>query len=146
MAMTESELAAIVGTPIPGGSYTVEPYVDWLLNDVVESPRDGRVAHPLFAYVAVAVGKTVSWDGLFEICGATADDGPMFGEHETVLERPLLVGETFTVGGEFISAERKRGQRTGVFDIVGFRLSLTDVDGATVASTYNSIVFPRRGA
>lgn len=146
MTMTEGELAAIVGTPIPGGTYTVEPYVDWLLNDVVESPRDEQVAHPLFAYVAVAVGKGVSWDELFEACGATAADGPMFGEHETVLERPLRVGETFTVGGEFVSAERKRGQRTGVFDIVGFRLSLTDADGATAASTYNSIVFPRRSA
>ncbi|WP_199543313.1 hypothetical protein [Prauserella sp. PE36] len=146
MTMTESELAAIVGRPIPGGTYTIEPYVDWLLNDVVESPRDGKVAHPLFAYISVAVGKGVSWDEVFAICGATAADGPMFGEHETVLERPLEVGESFSVSGEFVSAERKRGKRTGVFDIVGFRLALTDAAGELAASTYNSIVFPRRDA
>lgn len=144
MSITESDLAAIVGRPIPGGSYTIEPYVDWLLNDVVEAVPSGEIAHPLFAYVAVARGKGITWDELFAICGATAADGPMFGEHETELRRPLRIGETFTVHGEFVSADRKQGQRAGVFDIIGFRLTLTDEDGAVAATTYNSIVFPRR--
>ncbi|EHK82469.1 FAS1-like dehydratase domain-containing protein [Saccharomonospora azurea] len=144
--MTEAELQAIVGRPLPGGEYTIEPYVDWLLNDVVEARRDGVIAHPLFAYVAVARGKGLTWDELFAICGATADDGPMFGEHETELHRPLSVGEHFTVSGEFVSAERKQGRRAGVFDIVGFRLSLTDTEGRLAATTYSSIVFPRRTA
>lgn len=144
--MTEEALSEIVGRPIPGGSYTIDGYVDWLLHDVVEQPRDGQVAHPLFAYLAAARGKGITWDELFAICGATAEDGPMFGEHETELLRPLRVGERLTVSGEFVSAIRKQGARTGVFDIVGFRLTMTGEDGQVAATTYSSIVFPRRSS
>lgn len=145
--ITEDELRGIVGRPLPGGEYTIEPYVDWLVHDVVESPlRDGSVAHPLFGFIATLRGKGIELDELFAICGASAADGPMFGEHETELLRPLEVGETYTVSGEFVSAERKQGRRTGIFDIVAFRLVLTDSRGRTAATAYNSFVFPRRAA
>ncbi|MBB2747124.1 UNVERIFIED_ORG: hypothetical protein FHR35_007003 [Microbispora rosea subsp. rosea] len=144
--MTEEELAAVVGWRLPGGEYIIEPYVDWLLNDVVGAPVDGHWAHPLFAYLATARGKGITWDEVFEICGATAADGPMFGEHETELLRPLKVGEKVTVSGRFTSAERKKGRRAGVFDIVAFEVELRGADGAVAARTRNSIVFPRRAA
>ncbi|MER6981208.1 hypothetical protein [Streptomyces carpinensis] len=144
--MTEEELGTIVGRPLPGGEYVIEPYVDWLLNDVVGGVVDGHWAHPLFAYMATARGKGVTWDEVFEICGATAADGPMFGEHETELLRPLEVGERVTVSGRFTSAVRKEGRRTGVFDVIGFEVELRGADGATAARTRNSIVFPRRSA
>lgn len=142
--MTEAELKAIVGREIPGGHYTIEPYVNWLLTDVVGAPLDRVNAHPLFAYMAVARGKGITWDEVFAICGATAADGPMFGEHETEIMRPLQVGETLAVSGSFVLAERKTGKKIGTFDVVGFRLDLADGTGARVASTYNSIVYPRR--
>ena len=47
------------------------------------------------------------------------------------------------VTGEFESVVRKEGRRAGVFDIVGFRLDVT-LDGAPVATSRNTIVFPRR--
>lgn len=144
--MTEEELAALVGRPIPGGEYVVDRYVDWLLADVVGAEPDDAVAHPLLAYVAAARGKGLTWDELFAVCGATAADGPMFGEHETELHRPLRIGERLAVSGEFESAERKTGKRTGPFDIIGFRLVLTGEDGEVAATTRNSIVFPRRSA
>lgn len=144
--MSEIELEAIIGRRLPGGEYTIEPYVDWLLGDIVEGERDGVVAHPLFAYVAAARGKGITWDELFAVCGATADDGPMFGEHETELLRPLRVGETVRMDGEFVSAQRKQGQRTGTFDIVAFRIDVVGEDGEVAARTTNSIVFPRRSA
>lgn len=144
--MTEDELKAIVGRPLPGGAYTIEPYVDWLVHDSTESGPVGNVAHPIFSFVGGLRGKGISLDELFEICGATAADGPMFGEYEVEYHRPLRRGETYTVSGEFLSAERKQGQKAGVFDIVGFSLLLTDTAGELVASTYNSFVFPRRSA
>lgn len=144
--MTEEELAALVGRPIPGGEYVVDRYVDRLLADVVGAEPDDAVAHPLVAYVAAARGKGLTWDELFAVCGASAADGPMFGEHETELHRPLRIGERLAVSGRFESAERKTGKRTGPFDIIGFRLVLTGEDGEVAATTRNSIVFPRRSA
>lgn len=142
--ITESELKAIVGRTLPGGQYTVQPYVDWLVHDVVGAEADGQVAHPIFGFVAGLRGKGISLDELFAICGATAADGPMFGEHETELHRPLRQGETYTVSGEFLSAERKQSQRTGIFDVVGFSMVLTDAAGERAVTTYNSFIFPRR--
>lgn len=142
--MTDDELQAIVGRELPGGQYVVEPYVDWLLCDVTVSAHGQPCAHPLLAYVATARGKGITWDEVFGICGATADDGPMFGEHEFELYRPLLVGETIGVAGRFDTAERKRGRKAGVFDIIGFRVSLTDATGEQIGMTRNSIVYPRR--
>lgn len=144
--MTKEELAAIVGRPLPGGEYVVEPYVDWLLNDVVGAPVKGECAHPLFAYLATARGKGITWDELFAVCGATAADGPMFGEHETELFRPLRVGERVTLSGRFTTAVRKEGRRTGIFDVVGFEVEVRGEDGTVAATTRNSIVFPRRVA
>jgi hypothetical protein len=144
--MTEEQLESIVGRTFPGGHYTVEPYVDWLVHDIVEAGHGEDVAHPIFGFIASLRGKGVSLDELFDICGATAADGPMFGEHETELLQPLEVGETYAVQGEFVSAVRKQGKKTGTFDIVGFQLTLTDSHGRTAATAFNSFVFPRRAA
>lgn len=144
--MSEQQLESIVGRTFPGGDYTVEPYVDWLVHDVVEAGHGGGVAHPIFGFIASLRGKGMELDELFEICGATAADGPMFGEHETELLQPLVVGETYAVRGEFVSAVRKQGRKTGIFDIVGFRLTLTDSRGRTAGTAFNSFVFPRRTA
>lgn len=143
--LSEDQLAGLVGQRLPGGSYTIEPYVDWLVKDVVGAPVGGPVAHPLFAYIASARGKGISWDEVFAMCGASADDGPMFGEHRTRLERALVPGETVLVNGEFTTAVRKSG-RSGVFDVIGFEMTLTDETGQVVGSTYNSVVYPRRSA
>lgn len=142
--LTELELESIVGRTFPGGAYTVESYIDWLVHDVVEDGHDGRVAHPLLGFIATLLGKGMSLDELFEICGATSADGPMFGEHETELFRPLEIGETYSVSGEFVSAVRKNGKKAGTFDIVRFELTLTDSHGERAAKVFNSFVFPRR--
>jgi hypothetical protein len=144
--ISEEELGSIVGRPFPGGTYTVESYLDWLVRDVVVADRGEDVAHPVFGFIGTLLGKGMSLDDLFAICGATAADGPMFGEHETELLQPLRVGETYAVAGEFVSAVRKQGRTAGTFDIVGFELTLTDSDGRVAVKVFNSFVFPRRAA
>lgn len=144
----EAELVSLIGRELPGGVLTIPAHREWLLGDVlmgpsVPFPAAGAVAHPLFVYLASgAMG--VTWDELFAICGSKAEDGPMFGEHETELLAPLVVGESYTVTGRFVSALRKEGRRAGIFDIIGFTLVLRDAAGTVVATTTNSIVFPRR--
>lgn len=140
-----------VGRRFPGGQYIVYPWRAWLLADTVladpPSLRDPepQVAHPLFAWMAAVGAMGITWDELFDWFGSSAADGPVFGEHETTLRRPLHVGATYRVSGGIVSAERKTGRRTGVFDVVGYSMDLTDTRGGEyVATCWNSIVFPRR--
>ncbi len=151
--LSEQELRPLVGRAFPGGSYTVHPWRAWLLADAVlaEPPSladgAGLPAHPLFAWMAATGAMGITWDELFDWFGATASDGPVFGEHETTLHRPLLVGATYQVTGRIDSAERKVGRRTGTFDVVGYSMDLHDAaDGGHAARCWNSIVFPRRNA
>jgi hypothetical protein len=151
VGFAEADLDGQVGRAFPGGTYTVSPWKAWLLADTVLAPppsvRDAgeQVAHPLFAWMAATGAMGITWDELFAWFGASASDGPVFGEHETTLHRPLRVGATYRVSGGIVSAERKVGRRTGVFDVVGYSMDLHDEeDGAHVATCWNSIVFPRR--
>jgi hypothetical protein len=153
VGFTEDDLRAAVGRTFPGGEYTVHPWRAWLLADTVLAQPASlttdkpQVAHPLFAWMAATGAMGISWDELFSWFGAAASDGPVFGEHETTLHRPLHVGGTYRVSGGIVSAERKVGRRTGVFDIVGYSMDLHDGnDGGHVATCWNSIVFPRRDA
>lgn len=145
-------LRSIVGRTFPGGTYTIHPWRAWLLADAVlsapPSVHDGdQVAHPLFAWMAATGAMGITWDELFAWFGAVAADGPVFGEHETILHRPLMIGATYRVSGAVDSAERKVGRRTGVFDVVGYSMDVHDTaDAAHVATVWNSIVFPRRDA
>ncbi|MGH9247059.1 MAG: hypothetical protein ACRD29_22615 [Acidimicrobiales bacterium] len=141
-----AELEKIVGTPFPGGKVTVEPYEHWLLCDVVQStrPPDG-VAHPLYVYIAALSGMGLTVDELFALCGATAEDGPMFGEHETEIHEPLRVGATYDVRGRVTAVDRKHGRTAGTFDLVFFELDVADpASGDVRAVCRNSFVFPRR--
>jgi hypothetical protein len=145
MAITAEELERLVGHSFPGGKYTIEPYKHWLRQDAIGAkPRREGVAHPMEAYYGCMAGMGMSVDDLFKLVGATADDGPMFGEAEIELRRPLRVGHTYKVSGGITGITRKEGRKAGVFDIVAFRLEMQDEDGETAAVSTNSFIFPRR--
>ncbi|MCZ4078063.1 hypothetical protein O1W68_08945 [Rhodococcus sp. H36-A4] len=142
--MTEEELHALVGTRMPGGIRTLEKWWVSLVLDAMEcSPQDGA-SHPTFVFLVATGSMGWTWDELFAVFAATDADGPMFGETDTVVRVPLQTGTTYAVTGEIVSAARKTGKKTGVFDIVGYRLDIHDSAEKLVASTTNSIVFPRR--
>ncbi|GAA1201880.1 MaoC family dehydratase N-terminal domain-containing protein [Prauserella alba] len=155
--VTADDVAAQVGRSFPGGEFTVERWFAWLLADAaLEQPRasvsDGAVpegsgdelAHPLLAWTAATQAMGVTWDELFAWFGSSADDGPMFGEHETVWHAPMRVGRTYLVSGEITSADRKSG-RSGMFDVIGYAFRLHDKEGgAHVADCWNSLILPRR--
>ena len=142
---TIEELEALVGRQFPGGTYTVEPWRVWLTNDVLGAPqRTDGIAHPMFCYYAAMAGLGISIDEIFTLCHASAADGPMFGECDIQQRRPLEVGATYTVRGEITSAIRKQGARTGIFDIVAFRLEVVAPDGEVTAVVGNSFIYPRR--
>jgi hypothetical protein len=141
------ELEALVGRPFPGGSYTIEPYRHWLFVDASGAePTTAGPAHPMEVYYGALAGMGLSVDELFALVGATADDGPMFGEATIEIEAPLQVGATYDVTGSIVGITRKEGRKAGVFDIVSFRLELADAHGEVAAVSTNSFIFPRRDA
>ena len=145
MPISLERLEALIGTSFPGGTYTIEPYRHWLMNDAVgDVPSTEGTASPMEIYYGAMGGLGLTLDELFALAGATAADGPMFGEAEIEQRRPLQVGETYTVRGAFTDVVRKEGRRAGVFDIVTFRLELVAPDGEVSAVSTNSFVFPRR--
>lgn len=135
----------VVGQRFPEGAFTISASEAWLTADAVGSPPlpDG-VAHPMYVYYAGLAGMGLSLDELFALVGATAADGPMFGEAQLEFVRPLRIGETVTVQGSITDVVRKTGVKTGTFDIVTFRLELVDADGAPAGAAVNSFIFPRR--
>lgn len=142
----EQELMTVIGSQLPGGSFTIEPYEHWLMCDAVGAKpvREG-LANPMYVYYAALGGMGISLDGLFALVGATADDGVMFGEAKIDVVTPLRIGATYSVTGSVTDIVRKSGKRAGVFDIVTFALDL-DLDGTHVGTSTNSFVFPRRSA
>jgi hypothetical protein len=140
------ELREVVGKPFPGGTYKIEPYRHWLMADAaLDVPARGEgVANPMWVYYAALAGMGLSVDDLFRMCGATAADGPMFGETTLEVVRPLQIGATYDVSGGITDVQRKEGRRAGVFDIVEFKLELKDESGELAAISTNSFVFPRR--
>jgi hypothetical protein len=145
MPIALGELEALKGRAFPGGTYTIEPYRHWLMNDAVgDDANTSGAASPMEIYYGAMGGLGLTLDELFALAGATAADGPMFGEAEIEQHRPLRVGETYAVRGTFTDVVRKEGRRAGVFDIVTFRLELVAPDGEIAGVSTNSFVFPRR--
>ena len=143
LSETVPALHPLVGREFPGGSYTLEPWRAWLLADALGDDPAEEQPHPVMAWMAAVGGMGITWDELFEWFDATADDGPMFGEHRTTLHMPLRPAATYRVSGKITSVDRKTGRRAGTFDIVGYELYLHDGDGH-VATCWNSLVLPRR--
>jgi hypothetical protein len=138
------DVEKLVGFRFPGGSVTIQPYENWLLCDVVCSPQmPAGTAHPLYAYLCADAGMGMSLTQLFNLAGASADDGPMQGGAEIELMGALRTGVTYDVRGGITHAERKHGKRAGTFDIVTYRMELLE-HGEVVAASTNSVVFPRR--
>lgn len=138
------DYSSFVGRAFPGGQYTIEPWRAWLVADVLGDDPYDPTPHPLLAWMASVGGKGLTWDELFAWFGATADDGPMFGEHRTTFHAPLTCA-TYQVSGRITSFDRKVGRRTGTFDIVGYEFDLRR-DGEKVATCWNSLVLPRKDA
>ena len=139
------EMQAIVGTPFPGGTYTVERWENVALHDVVEHPLDPTgIVHPigLFHVPLAAAGWT--YREIFEICRAESDEAVRAGEYTWVLAAPMREGVAYDVSGEFTEVERKRGKRASVFDKVTFRLGLVEHEsGRLAAEVTNSWLFLR---
>lgn len=140
----EKGLGELIGTEFPGGTFTMETWWVRLVNDcALADPADGADS-PVFVFLAGTAAMGLSWEQLWAMFGAQESDGPMAGEVATEVLFPLRLEATYAVSGRIVSAVRKRGARSGTFDLVGYQLDLHDCRGDLVASCNSSIIFPRR--
>lgn len=146
--ITEEQLQALVGTKFPGGTYTLEPYVNWLTCDCVLAPEliGAKSAHPLLVYMATQAGLGLSLEELFALFLGSSEDGPMLGEWGMDVFTPVQVGVQYTVSGGITGVRRKVGKKTGTFDIITFELELRPAEHPDElhAVTRSSFIFPRR--
>lgn len=141
--LSEEELNSKVGYRFPGGEYLLEPYKNWLTNDVVGAPNDeNELAHPMFCYYAALNTMGVSLEEFFALFDATSDDGVMFGEAEIEIKAAMIPGSTYVVAGEVTAVERKTSKKLGIFDLVEFELTLHEAE-QLVGISRNSFIFPR---
>jgi hypothetical protein len=133
----------LVGHRFPGGTVTVPGWLDLLWRDAVLADPPGDVVHPGLAYLAAVQGAGVTFQDIFDLAGATAESGPMFGEQTLMFEAPLRVDTEYAVEGEITDVIRKRGRRAGAFDLLTFELRLLNAAGDVVATNVNTFVFPR---
>ena len=135
----------LVGRKLPGASFDLEQYRNWLTNDVIGSPqRDDDLAHPMFCYYAAMGGMGLSIAELFELAHSSPDEGPMFGECDMEVRVPLRTGVRYDVRGEITDVKRKQGGAIGTFDLVTFRLEVVAPGGEMASVCTNSFIFPRQ--
>ena len=139
------QVEALVGRKLPGGSFDLEHYRNWLTNDVIGSPqRDDDLAHPMFCYYAAMGGMGLSIAELFELAHSSGDEGPMFGECDMEVHVPLRTGVRYAVRGEITGVKRKQGGAIGTFDLLTFRLEVVEPSGEVAGVCTNSFIFPRQ--
>ena len=139
-----AQIQELVGRKLPGGSFDLEHYRNWLTNDVIGSPqRPDDLAHPMFCYYAAMGGMGLSIAELFELAHSSASEGPMFGECDMELRVPLRTGVSYEVRGEITGVKRKQGGAIGTFDLLTFRLEVVAPDGEIAGVCANSFIFPR---
>lgn len=142
--MREEDLRAAVGHRFPGGRTRIEPYVDWLVRDMLGAPTAGDgLLHPTVAFLAATEGMGVGLEEVFAVFGSTSADGPMLGEWAVEFARPLRAGVVYDVTAEVESARRRSGG-SGVFDTATVLIELVGPDGAAHAAVRPTYVFPRR--
>jgi acyl dehydratase len=136
----------LVGHRFPGGRVTIPDWLAWLWCDAVGAENAAPFAHPGLAYLAAMQGSGVTFQDIFDLAGADAESGPMFGEQTLDFSHPLQIGTEYEVEGEITGVARKHGRRAGTFDMITFELRLRDPGGGIVATNVNTFIFPRVGA
>jgi hypothetical protein len=142
-----SDYSHVVGHRFPGGTFRLDAYLAWLWADAVGADPREPAAHPSLAYFVALQGLGASVQDIFDLMGATAESGPMFGEASFEFSRPLRPDTVYDVAGEVTDVVRKEGRRAGVFDRLTFAVEVREHDGgAPVVVNRNTWIFPRKEA
>ncbi len=135
------------GHRLDAGTFTVTPEeAEALVGALETSSSEGQNVHPIWAYIATQRGIDVSIAALCALADFDVSDGPMLGSVEITYGAPIRAGLEYRITGEVLGLERKVGRKTGTFDILSYRLVMTDPAQATIATCTNTFILPRREA
>ena len=141
------------GHRFPGGRFHLPAHEAWLWADAVGGSPRSEVAHPALAYMIGLHGGGASIQDIFDLLGADADSGVLFGGIELDLAAPIRPGADYRVEGEILNVERKLGKRTGAFDRVTFQHRIfaaepgeTPAGEDRLAAVTHTWIFPRAEA
>lgn len=144
IGVTIEEMQGLVGHSFPGGTFTIEPWENVLLSDVMGvPPLPDSIAHPAYLFHAPLAGSGVRISDIFELCHAESEEAVRAGEYRWVMHGPLRVGATYRMSGGFTGVERKQGRRGGLMDVVSFEIDVRDEGGELVATTASTWIFLR---
>src|SRR5207248_2720885 len=130
MVVTPEEMQELVGHRFPGGTFTIEPWENVLLSDVmgIEPLPDG-IAHPVYLFHAPLAGVGMRIADMFELFKAESDEAVRAGGYRWEIHEPLRVGKTYRMSGEVTGMERKVSRKLGPMDLASFRLDVHDDEG-----------------
>jgi hypothetical protein len=134
----------LIGHAFPGGTTTVPRWMNRLWADAVHAEDPTPYVHPVLVYYAAVEGSGVSFQDIFDLMQGSAESGILFGAQSLAFTGPIEVDHEYAVRGDVVDVARKEGRKAGVFDLLTFRLTLAEPDGATaVATSTSTFVFPR---
>lgn len=135
----------LVGRPIGGGPVTVPPHERAIGHRALAwSGADDDGLHPVWATLLGLRGMDLSFEELFDLAEASAEDGIYFGEAGAEFRRDLEAGTAYQVSGRITDLVRRRGKTAGTFDVLTFELYLKTQDGTLIATATNSFLFVRK--
>jgi hypothetical protein len=147
MIVVDDDLRArLVGLEFPVGSFEVPGYEDWIARVCVGAPpsADGLL-HPGSVLWGALRGSGFDLDRIIGLCGASWDDGVLFGETSVEQLRPMCAGVRYAVRGRFLDVERRAGRQIAEFDLVTYEMRI-ELEDVLVGRCTNAFVIPRRSA
>jgi hypothetical protein len=140
----DGDISRFVGYRFPDGHYTIDPEAHRQFVEAVGGSTSERgTAHPVFGFLVAHCGMGLTFEEFMALLGAPIDAGALFGQEDLVLERPLRVGEMFTVRGSIVEARSTTGSRAGAMDLVTCGLEVVDAQGQIACRSRETYVIPR---
>lgn len=137
----ETLAASLRGRQLPGGKYRIAPEECRAVDAMCAAT--GSVTHPVFACVAALRGLGISIDELCRLCDYELARGPMLGECQLELQRPLQADCDYTTSVVIGDLVRSRSPALGVMDRLHFTVALRDSGPGDAALVKLTWLFPR---
>jgi hypothetical protein len=137
----ETLAASLRGRQLPGSEYRIAPDECRAVDALCAGT--GAVTHPVFACVAALRGLGISIDELCRLCDYELARGPMLGECQLELRRPLQADCDYTTCVVIEDLVRSRSRALGVMDRLHFTVALRDSGPGDAALVRLTWLFPR---
>ena len=134
MAVSETDLQALVGHRFPGGTYRIAHWENALLTEATGSrPLPGDLAHPVHLFHVPIAGAGVTIAELFALAHADSDASVTIDYYDWEVSKPLRESTTYLMRGGITEHSRKCIEAGPVVDSVTFRIEVMDESADEVA-------------